>query len=86
MWPLSAPLGALGGKIENEGINVLKAKVSMSSTNSVTANSTCLRCFWFSISRLSAHRSGLVDDLYRFLRRALHRRVTWFNDMRALLP
>ena len=26
----------------------------------------------------------LVDDLYRFLRRALHRRVTFFNDMRAL--
>ena len=24
----------------------------------------------------------LVDDLYRFLRRALHRRVTFFNDMK----
>lgn len=73
-------------KIENEGINVLKTKGYHVEHNFGHGKQYLSQVFLvLNLLAFLLHTAlELVDDLYRFLRRALHRRVTFFNDMRAL--
>lgn len=73
-------------KIENEGINVLKTKGYHVEHNFGHGQQYLAQVFLvLNLLAFLLHTAlELVDDLYRFLRHALHRRVTFFNDLRAL--
>ena len=73
-------------KIENEGINVLKRKGYHVEHN--FGHGTHYLAQVFLVLNLLAfllHTAmHLTDDCYQFLRKALHKRVTFFNDLQAL--
>lgn len=73
-------------KIENEGINVLKRKGYQVEHNFGHGSQHLAQVLLvLNLLAFLLHTAlHLVDDLYRFLRRALHTRVTFFNDLRAL--
>ena len=73
-------------KIENEGINILKTKgyhVEHNFGHGVQHLAQVLLVL--NLLAFLLHTAlHLIDELYQFLRRALYRRVTFFNDLRAL--
>ena len=73
-------------KIENEGINVLKRKGYHVEHNFGHGSQHLAQVFLvLNLLAFLLHTAlHLVDDLYLFLRQALHTRVTFFNDLRAL--
>ena len=73
-------------KIENEGINVLKRKGYHVEHNFGHGAQYLAQVFLvLNLLAFLLHTAmHLVDDLYQFLRQALHTRVIFFNDMRAL--
>jgi hypothetical protein len=73
-------------KIENEGINVLKRKGYHVEHNFGHGSRYLAQVFLvLNLLAFLLHTvMHLVDDLYQFLRQALHKRVTFFNDLRAL--
>lgn len=73
-------------KIENEGINVLKRKGYHVEHNFGHGSQYLAQVFLvLNLLAFLLHTAmHLVDDLYQFLRQALHTRVIFFNDMRAL--
>lgn len=73
-------------KIENEGINVLKRKGYHVEHNFGHGSLYLAQVFLvLNILAFLLHTAmHLVDDLYQFLRQALHKRVIFFNDLRAL--
>lgn len=73
-------------KIENEGINVLKRKGYHVEHNFGHGEQYLAQVFLvLNLLAFLLHTAlHLVDDLYRFLRQALHTRVIFFNDLRAL--
>jgi len=73
-------------KIENEGINVLKRKGYQVEHNFGHGSQYLAQVFLvLNLLAFLVHTAmHLVDDLYQFLRHALHKRVTFFNDLRAL--
>lgn len=73
-------------KIENEGINVLKQK-GYNVEHNFGHGTQYLAQVLLVLNLLAflLHTAlHLVDDFYRFLRQALHKRVIFFNDLRAL--
>lgn len=73
-------------KIENEGINVLKRKGYHVEHNFGHGSHYLAQVFLvLNLLAFLLHTAmHLVDDLYQFLRQALHTRVIFFNDLRAL--
>jgi len=73
-------------KIENEGINVLKRKGYHVEHNFGHGSQHLAQVFLvLNLLAFLLHTAlHLVDDLYQFLRQALHTRTTFFNDLRAL--
>ena len=73
-------------KIENEGINILKTKGYHIEHNFGHGKQFLAQVFLvLNLLAFLLHSAlDLVDDLVRFLRHALHKRVTFFNDLRAL--
>lgn len=73
-------------KIENEGINVLKKKGYHVEHNFGHGSHYLAQVFLvLNLLAFLLHTAmHLVDDLYQFLRQALHKRVIFFNDLRAL--
>jgi hypothetical protein len=73
-------------KIENEGINVLKRKGYHIEHNFGHGSQHLAQVFLvLNLLAFLLHTAlHLVDDLYQFLRQALHTRTTFFNDLRAL--
>lgn len=73
-------------KIENEGINVLKRKGYHVEHNFGHGSQHLAQVFLvLNLLAFLLHTAlHLVDDLYYFLRQALHTRTTFFNDLRAL--
>ena len=73
-------------KIENEGINVLKQKGYHVEHNFGHGSQYLAQVFLvLNLLAFLLHTAlHLLDDLYQFLRQALHTRVTFFNDLRAL--
>lgn len=73
-------------KIENEGINVLKQKGYHVEHNFGHGAQHLAQVFLvLNLLAFLLHTAlHLVDDFYKFLRQALHTRVTFFNDLRAL--
>ncbi|MCB8981874.1 MAG: ISNCY family transposase [Ardenticatenaceae bacterium] len=73
-------------KIENEGINVLQRK-GYNVEHNFGHGSQYLAPVLLVLNLLAflLHTAmHLLDELYQFLRRALHTRLTFFNDLRAL--
>lgn len=73
-------------KIENEGINILKTKGYHVEHNFGHGKQHLAQVFLvLNLLAFLLHTAlELVDDLVLFLRRALHKRVIFFNDLRAL--
>ena len=73
-------------KIENEGINILKTKGYNVEHNFGHGKQYLAQVFLvLNLLAFLLHTVlHLVDDLYRFLRHSLVKRVTFFNDIRAL--
>jgi hypothetical protein len=73
-------------KIENEGINVLKTKGYHVEHNFGHGQQQLAQVLLvLNLLAFLLHTAlHICDDLYRFLRRALHKRTTFFNDIRAL--
>ena len=73
-------------KIENEGINILKTKGYNVEHNFGHCKQYLAQVFLvLNLLAFLLHTVlHLVDDLYRFLRHTLVKRVTFFNDIRAL--
>jgi hypothetical protein len=73
-------------KIENEGINVLKRKGYHVEHNFGHGSQHLAQVFLvLNLLAFLLHTAmHLVDDLYQFLRQALHTRIIFFNDLRAL--
>lgn len=73
-------------KIENEGIHVLKRKGYHVEHNFGHGSRYLAQVFLvLNLLAFLLHTAmHLVDDLYQFLRQALHKRATFFNDLRAL--
>ena len=81
-----ATFGRTRWKIENEGINVLKRKGYHVEHNYGHGSQYLAQVFLvLNLLAFLLHTAlHLVDELYQYLRRALHKRVTFFDDMRAL--
>jgi len=73
-------------KIENEGINVLKKKGYQVEHNFGHGSRYLAQVFLvLNLLAFLLHTAmHLVDERYQFLRQALHKRVTFFEDLRAL--
>jgi hypothetical protein len=73
-------------KIENEGINILKRKGYHVEHNFGHGSQYLAQVFLIlNLLAFLLHTAlHLVDSFYQFLRQALHTRVTFFNDLRAL--
>lgn len=73
-------------KIENEGINVLKTKGYNVEHNFGHGSQHLAQVFLvLNLLAFLLHTAlHLVDDLYQFLRQALHKRTIFFSDIRAL--
>ena len=73
-------------KIENEGINILKTKGYHVEHNFGHGKQYLAQVFLvLNLLAFLLHTAlALTDELYRFLRHALHKRVIFFNDLRAL--
>lgn len=73
-------------KIENEGINILKTK-GYNVEHNFGHGALYLAQVFLVLNLLAflLHTAlHLIDELYQFLRKALHTRLTFFNDIRAL--
>lgn len=73
-------------KIENEGINVLKTKGYHVEHNFGHGKQQLAQVLLvLNLLAFLLHTAlHICDDLYQFLRRALHKRTIFFNDIRAL--
>ena len=73
-------------KIENEGINVLKKKGYHVEHNFGHGSLYLAQVFLvLNLLAFLLHTAmHLIDERYQFLRQALHKRVTFFEDLRAL--
>lgn len=73
-------------KIENEGINVLKTKGYHVEHNFGHGEHQLSQVLLvLNLLAFLLHTAlHICDDLYRFLRHALHKRITFFNDLRSL--
>ncbi|NET74154.1 MAG: ISNCY family transposase [Sphaerospermopsis sp. SIO1G2] len=73
-------------KIENEGINILKTKgYNVEHNFGHGKNHLSQVLLVLNLLAFLLHTAlSLVDDLYRFLRGVLHKRTTFFDDIRAL--